>query len=89
MYDHWPRKNEDYLVLDDSEADEAWDNYLDQYIDDCILPELPEQYCNYFDSESWKSDARYDGRGHCLASYDGHENEETVQGETFYIYRIN
>jgi hypothetical protein len=30
-----------------------------------------------------------DGRGHFMSSYDGNENEETVQGETFYIYRQN
>ena len=30
-----------------------------------------------------------DGRGHFMNSYDGNENEETVNGETFYIYRIN
>ena len=30
-----------------------------------------------------------DGRGHFLSSYDGCENEETVEGETFCIYRIN
>lgn len=30
-----------------------------------------------------------DGRGHFMSSYDGEENEETVNGETFYIYRIN
>jgi hypothetical protein len=28
-----------------------------------------------------------DGRGHFLSSYDGEENEETVNGETYYIYR--
>lgn len=84
-----PYENENYLVLDDYEADEAWDKELDYYIDECILCELPEQYRNYFNSEAWKNDARQDGRGHCLASYDGKENEETVNGETFYIYRIN
>lgn len=30
-----------------------------------------------------------DGRGHFMSSYDGEENEETVNGETFYIYRTN
>lgn len=77
--------NEEYLVLTDSEADEAEDDYLEQYIDDCVLFELPEQYRNYFDRESFKYDCRFDGRGHSLASYDGNENEE---GE-FYIYRVN
>ncbi len=30
-----------------------------------------------------------DGRGHFLSGYDGNENEETVEGEIFYIYRQN
>jgi len=30
-----------------------------------------------------------DGRGHFMSSYDGNENEETVNGITYYIYRIN
>ena len=30
-----------------------------------------------------------DGRGHFLASYDGKESEVTVDGQTFYIYRVN
>ncbi len=81
--------NNDYLVLTDSEADDKWEESLDNYIDECIIPELPEFAKNYFDTEGWKKDARYDGRGHSLASYDGNENEETVEGETFYIYRIN
>ena len=30
-----------------------------------------------------------DGRGHTLASYDGDELEEDINGETYYIYRTN
>lgn len=79
----------EYLVLDDSEADEKWDEYMDSYIDECILDQLPDQYRQYFDYEKFKKDASYDGRGHSLASYDGCENEEQVNGTTYYIYRIN
>jgi len=86
--------NDNYLVLDDGEADEAWDEYLDNYIEECILHELPEQYRNYFDNDRWKEDARQDGRGHCLSGYNGNEYKETVNDEdgdlhTFYIYRQN
>jgi hypothetical protein len=31
----------------------------------------------------------YDGRGHFLSTYDGHENEFKYEGRTFYIYRVN
>ncbi len=30
-----------------------------------------------------------DGRGHFISMYDGDENEETVDGVTYYIYRTN
>lgn len=79
----------DYLVLTDEEADERWDESMDIYIEECILPELPKNLRYYFDSEKWKKDASFDGRGHYLASYDGEEHEEEVNGTTYYIYRIN
>lgn len=82
----------DYEVYTDEEADDKWDEELDNYIDECIMPEfdrhLPNMYV-YFDDEAWKRDARYDGRGHSLARYDGVENYEEVDRETFYIYRQN
>jgi hypothetical protein len=79
----------DYLVLTDEEADERWEESLDSYLEECIYPELTGNLKCYFDEDKWKQDARYDGRGHSLSSYDGHEHEEKVGDETFYIYRIN
>ena len=86
--------SEEYLVVTDEEADELWDEDLENYIDDCILHELPENYRQYFDREAWKSDAKYDGRGHSLNRYDGNEYEEIVyneygEKENYYIYRQN
>lgn len=77
--------NEDYLVLTDEEADEEEDRQLDNYIDECL--EIPNNIRPYFDEESWKQDARMDGRGHILSSYDGCEYEEEVEGTHYYIYR--
>lgn len=79
----------EYRVLTDDEADTAWDEYLDSYLDDCILSELKGPLAQYFDRDAWKRDARHDGRGHCLSSYDGEEHEIKVDGEWFYIYRTN
>jgi predicted GTPase len=59
---------QEYLVLTDDEADAKWDEELENYIDECILSELPEKYQPYFDRESWKRDAKFDGRGHSLSS---------------------
>ena len=63
----------EYAIGTEVEADEAWEEYLNSYLDDCIYPELPENMINYFDDEAWKRDARYDGRGHSLSCYDGNE----------------
>ena len=81
--------NIEYIVVDDDEGDVLWDEYLDNYIDDCVLDELPEQYRHYFDDEKFKQDCRIDGRAHSLSTYDGDENEYTVKSETFYFYRTN
>ncbi len=87
--EEYDENGSDYLVLTDDEADDKWNDSLDSYIQECIFPELPKAYMNYFDEDAWKYDAKMDGRGHSLASYDGNENEETVNDETYYIYRIN
>lgn len=79
----------EWLVLTDSEADEAWDEELERYWEDCVLPEVPAHLRGYMDAEAWKSDARHDGRGHSLSGYDGNEDEEDVDGVTYYIYRTN
>ena len=79
----------DYLVLTDSEADEAFDEALDSVLDDVILPDLDEALQCYFDRDAWKRDASYDGRGHHLNHYDGCEDEVTINGVDYYIYRTN
>lgn len=81
----------EYLVLTDEEAEEAYDEYLNNYIDDLILSEIPEQYRSYFDSKKWKKDEAYyiDDRSSALGYYDGQEHEEAVNKTDYYIYRIN
>jgi hypothetical protein len=82
---------EEYLVCTDAEADEVWNERLDEYLDDCVLPEVPEQFRNYFDRDAWKRDARHDGRGHAISSYDGNEQDakDPETGETFVVFRLN
>lgn len=91
----------EYAVATDEEADAAWEQYLDSYIEECIQPELENLDAGSlgayikFDEESWKRDARLDGRGHSLSGYDEYENEETLaapngaENITLYIFRIN
>lgn len=83
----------EYRVLDDEEADEAWAEWIDSYIDDCILPEVnlesagnAAQYFR-FDRDAFHRDAQSDGRGHALSGYDGEEGESDC-GQ-FFIYRTN
>lgn len=80
---------EEYLILTDEKADEQWEESLDNYIEECVLPEIPKQYRYYFDDDSFKRDCKHDGRGHSLASYDGEEHEERVGEIYYYIYRTN
>ena len=79
---------EEYLILTDSEADQEYDEQLNNYIEECIMPEIPSHLQNYFDEDAWKQDASYDGRGHLLATYDGYENMEEVEGTDYYLYRV-
>ena len=68
-------ENGEYAIGTENDADDAWEQSLDSYLEECIYPELPESMVSYFDDEAWKRDARYDGRGHSLSSYDGNELE--------------
>lgn len=79
----------EYLVMTDDEADEVWDERLEGYLDDCVLCDLPDIAQRYFDKDAWKKDAKYDGRGHSISYYDGHEHEVTIDDTDYYIYRIN
>lgn len=77
-----------YLAGTDSEMDHEWDQALDSYLDDCgVLDSVPENLRQYFDRDKWKEDAKTDGRGHALNSYDGDELEQEVNGTTYYAYR--
>ena len=75
----------EFLVLTDEEADEAFQESLSNFFDECVLPDIPEHLQSYIDEERWKADAAFDGRGHSLATYDGNECEE----DEFFIYRLN
>jgi hypothetical protein len=80
----------EYLVLTDSEADAAFKVSVENFIDECVLLGFPAQYIGYFNSEAYIRDVELgDGRGPSLASYDGAEQEQQVDGVWYYIYRVN
>jgi hypothetical protein len=75
----------DYIAGDDDEMDNEWDDYLERYIDECL--EIPDYIEHYFDREKWKDDAKIDGRGHSLNSYNGCEESMKINGTWYYAYR--
>ena len=77
----------EFAIGTDSEADEAWEQSLDSYLEECIYPESPKSMINYFDGEAWKRDVRFDGRGHNLSSYYGDEWE--MPHSDLVAFRIN
>lgn len=77
----------EYLAGDDSEMDDLWDQDLENYLDECVLPDLPKTAQKYFDRDAWKNDAQTDGRGHSLNRYDGGEESARINGTTYYAYR--
>ena len=66
-------KYEAYAIGTEDEADEAWEEALESYYDECVEPEVPDWLVNYIDYDKWKYDAKMDGRGHVLSGYDGCE----------------
>ena len=80
----------EYRILTASEREDAVDEALENYIDECIMPECPEPVRSYFDRDAWKRDALIsDGYGHTLSGYDGEEHEYQIDGGWLYIYRVN
>lgn len=79
----------EYTVCDDDRADELQDEHLDNMLEDFVLSQIDEALACYFDCDSWKSDARMDGRGMHIAHYDHEENYQDLDGKTYYIYRTN
>ena len=76
-----------YRVYTDSEANKALDEALDEYCEEHILSQIPDYLQQYFDDKEWKDDNSSD-RGHYLGQSDGDEYEETINGNTYYIYKI-
>lgn len=77
---------DDYKVLTNDEANDAFKQYAQNYYDDIIEPEIPEYLRYYFDEDLWISDYIDETyRGDALSS-DGYEHRYTVLDNTFYIY---
>lgn len=76
-----------YKVLTDDEADTMLKSYLEQYVVDHILFQIPVHLQVYFDTQAWIEDNNSD-RGTWLNYVNGYEYEETINETTYYIYNI-
>lgn len=73
-------------MVDEADVSIEWlkDNFGEKKFKDAVI-----EHCD-LDYEGIAQDAvNWDGRGHFLNYYDGSENEEKVDGEIYYIYRLN
>ena len=77
---------DEWLVLTDSEADIRCREYAETYAEDA-RSEIPNHLQAYFDEDKYIEDLLDNGRGELLASYDGAEREQEVNGTTYYIYK--
>lgn len=78
----------EYLVLTETERDEAFREACESYLDDCC--DIPENIRYYIDIDKYCDDvAMSDGHGHVLSPYDGCEYESIQEENYYYIYRIN
>ena len=79
----------EWLVLTDEEADEQVADYAEDSLDD-VLYGVDEVIKQYFDTERYLEDYIYDSdRGSVIASYDGEEHTETVNGTAYYLYNCS
>ena len=81
-------EGEEYDVLTDTQADNIYSDRFDDFVDECIICDIPDHLRIYFDRELYKKDTLIsETRGHLL-SIDNGENEQNHNGETFYIYLV-
>ena len=78
----------EYAIIPEDDIDNAFKEYAEQYADDCILPTMPQETRRYFDMEAFIEDLQVDGYG-VMSSYDGNYEEITVDGKTWYVFRLN
>jgi hypothetical protein len=78
----------DYHFGTDEEMDIVHEEYLQNYLDECVLSEIKDDNLKrYFDSEQWIEDAKQDGRAHSLNNWDGSEEEAKVNNTFYFAYR--
>jgi hypothetical protein len=80
--------SEEYAVIEDDSIESVFHDYVENLIDDVIIPDLPERYQQYFDYDKMIRDMSFDGYGQ-MSSYDGEDQEVKLQGKYYHILRMN
>lgn len=84
---------EDYFIITNGDECFPFSGYeqeqRDLFLEEKYHTEHTESDFLQWCKDTWKYDAKMDGRGHSLATYDGHECVEHVNSTYYYIYRIN
>lgn len=82
--------SDDYLIYDDFEAEQELDDYIENYFEEYISPQLPKDLIGYFDYNKWSRDFKLNGRGYILSNYNTSEEEGTMINNCYYfIYKTN
>lgn len=77
----------EYLIYTNEEAETAWDDSINDHIDNIIVSEM-SGYERYFDENKFKDDAHENGRAD-LISCDSIEHEIKFNNTRYYIYRTS
>jgi len=76
-----------YRIMESEEYDRCVYDLIDDYIDDCVLPKIPEIYRGYFDSEAYIRYIYLSGEQDLfINSYDGYVDEYKYRGQFFRIW---
>ncbi len=80
----------EYLCCEYKVAVAKAEDCIRNYVDDCVLSELPEIYRDFFDVERFVMTCLdTDGVAHNLSTYDGEENVSHYREIEYLIYRTN
>lgn len=81
--------NEEYVVVQETLMDVLFREYMEEYIDECVIGDIPESLRGYFDYEAYIDDWENDDGYSVMASYDGYIDDIDILGDQYYVFRIN
>jgi hypothetical protein len=81
--------SEQWGVIFSGHIEGAFKIYAQGWIDEYVLPTIPERYRLYFDSGAFIHDMELEGGYSGMSPYDGNYEEVTIGGQTWYLFRVN